>query len=71
MSSSGSPSRFVNTRATPDTALVRLDIGARMVGYTAHHLVPRVGDDFTVWFRTNEVCLLLRLLCCVPVMSRS
>ena len=34
------------------------------------HLVSRVVSDFTVSFWDNRVCLLLRRLCCVPVMSR-
>jgi len=34
-------------------------------------LVPRVVSDFMVGVRDNGVCLLLRRLCCVPVMSRS
>jgi len=34
-------------------------------------LVSRVVSDFTVGVRDNGVCLLLRRLCCVPVMSRS
>jgi len=33
-------------------------------------LVSRVVSDFTVGVRDNGVCLLLRRLCCVPVMSR-
>ena len=34
-------------------------------------LVSRGVSDFTVRVRDNGVCLLLRRLCCVPVMSRS
>jgi len=33
-------------------------------------LVSRVVSDFTVGVRDNGVCLLLRRLCCVLVMSR-
>ncbi len=33
-------------------------------------LVSRVVSDFTVRVRDNGVCLLLRRLCCVLVMSR-
>jgi len=33
-------------------------------------LVSRVVSDVTVGVRDNGVCLLLRRLCCVPVMSR-
>jgi len=34
-------------------------------------LMSRVVNAFTVGVRDNGVCLLLRRLCCVPVMSRS
>jgi len=34
------------------------------------YLVSRVVSDLTVSFWDNRVCLLLRRLCCVPVMSR-
>ncbi len=34
------------------------------------NLVSRVVSDFTAGVRDNGVCLLLRRLCCVPVMSR-
>jgi hypothetical protein len=33
-------------------------------------LVSRIVSDFTVGVRDNGVCLLLRRLCCVLVMSR-
>ncbi len=36
----------------------------------AVQLVSRVVSDFTVRVRDNGVCLLLRRLCCVLVMSR-
>jgi len=38
---------------------------------TAWRLVSRVVSDFSVRVRDNGVCLLLRRLCCVPVMSRN
>jgi len=37
----------------------------------AEPLVSRVVSGFMVGVRDDGVCLLLRRLCCVPVMSRS
>jgi hypothetical protein len=49
----------------------RLPPAGVVVGQGEHlELVSRVVSDFTVSFWDNRVCLLLRRLCCVPVMSR-
>ncbi len=44
---------------------------ADLIAARIDQLVSRVVSDFTVGVRDNGVCLLLRRLCCVPVMSRS
>jgi len=48
------------------TVLGQMTVAAK----TIELLVSRVVSDFTVSFWDNRVCLLLRRLCCVPVMSR-
>jgi len=65
----GFPAETITRGIALGADIIAIDGGSTDSG--PHYLVSRVVSDFTVRVRDNGVCLLLRRLCCVPVMSRN